>query len=312
MSKVKMLALFPEFLAMLARAIITLHMDICWRFIIWMISIISFPARALGALHRAKMMEGLLQEMQNELENLVWERKELEAQLQMAVKEHHLLDAMLAELEEEHDKAIVEIQFLESEVLKLKAENVQLRETQRKRLCEIGYGQTTDTPNMHDDMPYGISSLKRNMGSATLFEDLLMHKNAWVLRTGNKMQSKSIRLEDPLAPLILSSNLDSNEVMNQRREVAFYQSLFSMLLSIIVGMITWEAEDPCTPLIVALFTVVGMSMMSVLQFFSTIRNKAASDAVALLSFSWFLLGTLTYPILPRVHILCSLVLRFLY
>ncbi|KAA8521055.1 hypothetical protein F0562_011792 [Nyssa sinensis] len=78
------------------------------------------------------------------------------------------------------------------------------------------------------------------------------------------------------------------------------ESLFSAVLSLLVGMIIWEAEDPCMPLVVALFTVVGISLKSVVRFFSTIKNKPASDAVALLSFNWFILGTLTYPTLPRV------------
>ena len=73
-----------------------------------------------------------------------------------------------------------------------------------------------------------------------------------------------------------------------------------MVLSLLVGMIVWEAEDPCLPLVAALFTVVGMSLGSVIQFFSAIQNKPASDAVALLSFNWFVLGTLTSPSLPRL------------
>ena len=74
----------------------------------------------------------------------------------------------------------------------------------------------------------------------------------------------------------------------------------------------YEAKDPCIPLVVALFVVVGMSLKSVVHFLSTIKNKPASDAVALLSFNWFILGTLTYPTLPRVaRFLFPIVLGFL-
>ncbi|XP_062095712.1 uncharacterized protein LOC133801504 isoform X2 [Humulus lupulus] len=83
-----------------------------------------------------------------------------------------------------------------------------------------------------------------------------------------------------------------------RRGAAITQSLSSAVLSLLVGMIIWNAEDPCMPLVVALFTVVGMSLKTVVQFFSTIKNKPASDSVALLSLNWFILGTLTYPTLP--------------
>ncbi|XP_062095710.1 uncharacterized protein LOC133801504 isoform X1 [Humulus lupulus] len=90
----------------------------------------------------------------------------------------------------------------------------------------------------------------------------------------------------------------NNGVVDHRRGAAITQSLSSAVLSLLVGMIIWNAEDPCMPLVVALFTVVGMSLKTVVQFFSTIKNKPASDSVALLSLNWFILGTLTYPTLP--------------
>lgn len=57
-----------------------------------------------------------LHDMQIELENLAWDRKELQQHLQTAIKEHKLMELILAELEEEHDKAIAKIELLEGEV----------------------------------------------------------------------------------------------------------------------------------------------------------------------------------------------------
>ncbi|GAB4857967.1 hypothetical protein Ancab_015872 [Ancistrocladus abbreviatus] len=292
----------------LVRAILRLHMDICWRFIIGTASIISLPARALSALHSEKLMERHLQEMQIELENLVWDCKELEARLKIAVKEHHLMQSMLDELEDEHDKAITKLEQLEVEVQRLKAENLGLRENQGKGFCEIGYGQTTGIPDMHDKLSsWKLSDNRSNIA----IEDLLAQKGAPETRAGNKMATKPCALADPLTPLIFSSNVDPEEVLGQRKEVALQQSLFSALLSFLVGIVIWEAEDPCMPLVVALFTVVGMSLKSVVQFYSTIENKPASDAVALLSFNCFILGTLAYPTLPQVaQLLSPLVLRY--
>ncbi|KAM1084814.1 hypothetical protein ACFX13_023418 [Malus domestica] len=52
-----------------------------------------------------------------------------------------------------------------------------------------------------------------------------------------------------------------------------------------------------------------MSLKSVVQFFSTIKKRPASDAVALLSFNWFILGTLTT--LPKVaHTVVPVALNF--
>lgn len=152
-------------------------------------------------------------------------------------------------------------------------------------------------------IPSGISSWKSSYnGSGIFLQDPMMSKDTW----GDEREPKTKFLNfvkasiQPLNPEIFSRQLDMNEVLGQRREVAMSQSLFSAVLSLLVGMIIWEAEDPCLPLVVALFTVVGMSLKSVVELFSTIKNKPASDAVALLSFNWFVLGMLTYPALPRI------------
>lgn len=94
--------------------------------------------------------------------------------------------------------------------------------------------------------------------------------------------------------------LKNDDILSRQREIAWSRSVFSAMLSLVVGIIVWKAEDPCMPLVVALFIVVSMSLMSVVRCFSTIVYKPASEAVALLSFNWFVLGTLTYPTLPLV------------
>ncbi|XP_065017155.1 alkylated DNA repair protein ALKBH8 homolog [Musa acuminata AAA Group] len=59
-----------------------------------------------------------------------------------------------------------------------------------------------------------------------------------------------------------------------------------------------------------LFSVVGTSLGSVLEFFSTMRNRPASDAVALLSINWFILGTLSSRTLPVIaHMLAPSAIR---
>lgn len=81
---------------------------------------------------------------------------------------------------------------------------------------------------------------------------------------------------------------------------AIVQSMFSAGLSVLVGAIIWGSEDPCMPLVTALFIVVGMSLTSVVQFFSVVKNKPGPDAFALLSLNWFILGALTSPTLARI------------
>lgn len=309
----------------LVRAAICFHVNIFWRIVIWTVALISLPVRILTALQRERLLEMHLQEMQIDLENLMWDRKELEGRLKVATKEHRLMEMMLLELEEEHDKAIVKIELLESKVQDLKNENNRLKEIQGRRLLSLkGQDDTGNDQNSgitdNYGIPYGIPSWKSGYHERGLIlQDFMMHRDDWENESKSKTElpfpSKSGAEAAghiyPFTPGITFRNSNMNEVLDQRRDTALLQSLFSAILSLLVGMIIWEAEDPCMPLVVALYTVVGMSLKSVVQFFSTIKNKPASDAVALLSFNWFLLGTLTYPTLPRVaRMLAPLALSF--
>ncbi|KAG8382032.1 hypothetical protein BUALT_Bualt05G0034400 [Buddleja alternifolia] len=83
----------------------------------------------------------------------------------------------------------------------------------------------------------------------------------------------------------------AGNILTLRKEIARSRSLFSAILSLVVGMVVWKAENRCMPLVVALFTVVTVSLGSVIELFSNIDQKPASDAVALLSLNWFVLGT---------------------
>ncbi|CAL5359322.1 unnamed protein product [Camellia sinensis] len=267
-------------------------------------------------LTRERLLQMRLHELQIELENLVWNRKELEERLQMAIKECRMMEAMLTELEDDHDQAIVKIELLESELQDVIKENLRLKEIQGKRLrsfqSQVDAGKGNNRNNEVTDRygSYGMPSWKSSFdGSGVILEDLLIHKDAWEEEREHKADSldfmrTELKVSGPshaVPPGIsLSRNLNMNEVLGKRREVALSQSFFSAVLSLLVGMIIWEAEDPCMPLVVALFTVVAMSLKSVVQFFCTIKNKLASDAVALLSFNWFMLGTLAYPMLPKI------------
>lgn len=62
-------------------------------------------------------MEMHLQEMQDVLETIIWEKKQLKERLKTAIKDRRMMEVMLAELEEEHDQAIMKIESLESEVI---------------------------------------------------------------------------------------------------------------------------------------------------------------------------------------------------
>ncbi|XWS49421.1 hypothetical protein CRYUN_Cryun12cG0002200 [Craigia yunnanensis] len=297
----------------LAKAAVSFHVNMFWKAVIWTVALISLPIRVLTALQRERLLEQHLHEMQFELETLVWDRKELDDHLQAAVRERRIMESMLIELEEEQDMAVARIELLEGELQDLKDQNLRLKEIQGKAAWSFkGHDESNKSKGINtvDNhvIPYTIASwISSYKGSDISFQDLMMNKEIWK----GKSKSNAALLDflkagpapngsvQPFTPSVFP-NLDVNNVIEQRREIALSQTLFSAILSLSVGMIVWEAEDPCMPLVVALFTVVGMSFKSVIQFFFTIKNKHASDAVALLSFNWFILGTLSYPTLPRV------------
>lgn len=216
--------------------------------------------------------------------------------------------------------------FLQLQVLK--DENLRLKHIQGKGLWTIESKEEMGI-KLARDGDYGIPLIADSTvpprksglnGSGVILQDLLMDKDCWKDENkGKSGEPAMLKLGSeaahphPFPPRIISSNLVVSEVLDQRRGVALSQSLFSTILSLVVGMIIWEAEDPCMPLVIALFTVVGISLKSVVQFFSTIRNKPASEAVALLSFNCFILGTLTSPSFPTVaHMLSPPALRLAY
>ncbi|XP_077238660.1 uncharacterized protein LOC143879881 isoform X2 [Tasmannia lanceolata] len=299
----------------LVKTIINFHVDVCWRVLIWTVALISLPFRVLNALGRERQLEVHLNEMQIQLESLVWENKELEEQLQIAIKDRAIMETLLAEIEEEHDKAISQIDLLENELQDLKDENLQLSEMKGKDVWNFKAQDNIGGTNVSDSKSgiplvadYSAPPWKSGFdGSRAIIEDLLLHRDEWVDESRGihpnpvflKPGSKAAR-PYPFSPRVVSRNLMVDEALDRRRCIALSQSLFSTMLSLLVGIIIWEAEDTCMPLVVALFTVVGMSLKSVVQFFSTIEIRPASDAVALLSFNCFVLGMLTSPTLPTV------------
>ncbi|XP_042504835.1 uncharacterized protein LOC122081704 [Macadamia integrifolia] len=290
---------------LLVKAIIIFQVSICCKVMIWTIALISLPLRILNALHRERLLEAHLHELQYHFENLVWDKMEAEEMLQLALKDCRILETMLSELEEEHEKALAKIELLENELQDLKDENFRWNEVQGKGLWDFKPRDVpagcTDVLDVKDSIPletkYGVQSLKPGNGSGVILQELMMHRDAWEDEIKGKTQSPDF-LE--IGPRVVPTSLMVDEVLDHRKGVALSQSIFSAILSLLVGMIIWEAADPCIPLVVALFTVVGISLKSVVRFFSTINNSPASDAVALLSFNWFILGMLTYPALPRV------------
>ncbi|XP_057842773.2 uncharacterized protein LOC131052175 isoform X2 [Cryptomeria japonica] len=207
----------------------------------------------------------------------------------------------------------------EKEIREIEAENLRLREVEKRALLEAAAANNDEVSNMKEPNGNGIRKHLSNLegedwyGSelGDIFEKKGKILSDYLIDKGRSLPSYEKRTEgiDPLLESKMKSSghfsfpkkQEINDVViYQWRGAAIAQSTFSACLSLLVGMITWEAQDPCMPLVIALFIVVGMSLNSVVKFFSRIENRPGSDAVALLSFNWFILGTLASPTLPNV------------
>ncbi|GFQ06213.1 hypothetical protein PHJA_002765300 [Phtheirospermum japonicum] len=261
---------------------LNLHIIILWRLAIFAVAVLCFPIRAFTALYRERLLEMKLRRLKNEFENVLWDKKDLEDKLHVADKERKMMKTMLIELEEEHDEAIVKIETLEEEVRELKNEIQRLKEIQGKALWS--YKDLSKSSYKPDYINKNVKQLSKDP-----------HKDEihGPVNTGSKFYG-------PSQPYFNYSISSEGEILAEHRDVAISRSLFSAMLSLVVGIVVWEAKNPCMPLFAALFTVVTMSLTSVLRLFMRIEHKPASDVVALLSFNWFVLGTLSYPMLPRI------------
>ncbi|CAN6487022.1 unnamed protein product [Victoria cruziana] len=266
-----MAVIFVRELLNLAKVAWNTCLGLLWGLVDWFIYAVTLPVRVLTALRTEKKLEMHVQDLQRQLGCLLWVKDELEKSLQDTTDDKEVLEAMLGEVEEDNDKSIAKIRMLEKQVRNLQEENQRLgTEAMLKELAALG---------------------RENFSKAghTVFA-----------RNGSKP-------EQAYPTITASEKATTVQAFGRRRHAALSQSLFSSFLSVLVGIIVWEAEDPCRPLVIALFIVVVMSMRTVVQFFSTTENRPASEAVALLSFNWFILGTLAYPTLPSIaHLLSPL------
>ncbi|XP_048141160.1 LOW QUALITY PROTEIN: uncharacterized protein LOC115757183 [Rhodamnia argentea] len=289
----------------LIMAAISLHVNLCWKVILWMVALATLPFRILTSVQRERQLEVNLLAMQLELENLVWERRGLEEHYRKAVKEREVLEFILSELEDEHEKTMARLEVLEEELPRLKTENLQLKEIQGQELwnfrvqAESGNGLNGSRGD-HHDVPRGSPPSKFSYNGSSAFSSRAFDAPRFMGRGQEKYRLAAQLTKQHESWLLYSPDMEMSRALAQQREVALKRSLVSSVLSLMVSLTIWEAGDLCMPLVMALFTVVGMSLVSVVQLFSTIRNKPASDAVALLSLNWFMLGTLSYPTLPRV------------
>lgn len=235
------------------------------------LKLVSAPFRILTAIQRQSLLEGQLVELQLHIDHVVDKNRGLENLLLEVTKERQRVQEALELFALERKKAYERLKSREEELtvlsLKLEEAKVQLRAAQASLRA-----QKEECANRH-----GLQNILRNGGIET-----------------TQVESKGSATPDDG---FLVGKLE-DAMLLQGRGRAMASSLFSAALSTLVALIVWEAQDPCLPLVAALFTVVGVSLANVIHFFTKLQAKHGFDAIALISFNWFILGTLACPAFP--------------
>lgn len=235
------------------------------------------PIRIYNAMQKEDMMEIEMQEIQKLYMESEHRVRELEGELEQVLDDCKQYKDLLEDAETQNKAILKKYQLLQLRVLELEDESDHLKAHKERVLKGVHEGE---------------SELLQKKDMRNSF-----HLNGHI--NGDQLLDK--HTQDLTGKIILAHNmLVNNRARYEGRGAALSSSMFSFFLSLLVGAIAWQAQDPCIPLVVAVFMVVCMSLKTVAQFLLSIYNGPGFDAVALLSFNWFILGTLAYPVLPRL------------
>eukprot|EP00249_Psilotum_nudum_P011397 c23147_g1_i2 orf=526-1464(+) len=233
-----------------------------------LLKFISALLHLLTALQRQKLLEAQIHDIQIQLEESMQNNREMKRKLDLTLKDHTHIEELLSQADDKNIESNVKIQVLEIQVQELEAQRLALQLQQNrlsKAIHEMGVGEKN------------INCKVGRQDSHSRFKN---------------PSGKVVRMDQP-APM-------NEEALLHWRGVALASSIFSASLALLVAMVAWEAEDPCMPLVVALFIVVCVSLKSVMHLFLGVDKRPGFDAVALLSFNSFIMGTLAFPALPIV------------
>lgn len=220
----------------------------------------------MTVIRREKQLEAQIHRMQMHNSESEQRNKDLKHKLELTVLDRKRVKEFLKQAKSEQKVIIEKYQLLQVRVLKLEEQIVALK-AQENRMSKA----------FHDSKK--IFSQEKDVHC--------------VLPGGLHLPKSSIdQMERP--------RFVNQAATHEERGVVLHSSMFSILLSLLVGIIIWHSEDPCIPLVLALFIVVCLSLKTVMRFFLSIDYKPGLDALALLSFNWFILGTVAYPSLPRI------------
>eukprot|EP00249_Psilotum_nudum_P005156 c18622_g1_i1 orf=301-1272(+) len=264
------------------------YLSLCSHIYLFMLKVFSTPARLLTALQQEKLLEEQIHELQTQLVESMHNNRELKQKLDLALKDCKHTEKLLKVAEDEAAKSSDKIQILEMQVKEIEAQNRAFKVKKESSFADIIHETGAGGKDQNGKVEWQTSQSR--------FKYYSPHVHG---RNSSLPKLSIHRIENP--------------AFANDRGVALASSLFSASLALLVGIIAWEAQEPCMPLVIASFIVVCMSINNVAHFFASVDNRPGFDAVALLSFNWFILGTLASPALPNVaQFISPIVTRFSY
>ncbi|KAL2650942.1 hypothetical protein R1flu_019070 [Riccia fluitans] len=255
----------------------------------WAVRLIQAPSQLLTAPVRVRKIASELSELQAKYQSLQIVNLELEKKFELELHEHRQIQQKLqAAVNSEVNKATERSKLLKSRIKELEEQYVKLQERQRR-------------PSLTLDVHPAEKDVQVDFHSKSAVADMSPEG-----QTRKHSPHVAHKPTDEGATQIVPSRTfrhghhDKSYMLMDRhsRGVAFVSSLFSASLSVIVALIAWQAKDPCFPLVFALFTVVGMSCANVIRFLSGVSQRLGLDAIMLVSFNSFILGTLCTQFFP--------------
>lgn len=254
--------------------------------------ILLLPIRIYNAMRHEDTIEAQMQEIQKLHIKSEKRNRELECDLEQVIADCKQFKELLESAETGKKAILKKYHLLQLRVLELEEENDSLR-AQKERISK----------GVHEGKQTFLQ--QKDMGCNSLLEkhnDDKDHVRPLAIQMRNITGKMPLQLNFKQGSAVynVEKHFVSERVRHESRGAALSSSMFSVFLSMLVGMIVWQAQDPCIPLVIAVFMVVCMSLRTVVQFLLSIDNGPGFDAVALLSFNWFILGALAYPALPSI------------
>ncbi|XP_052140022.1 uncharacterized protein LOC127759842 isoform X2 [Oryza glaberrima] len=244
----------------LAVAAVKLPALLCCDAMLSTVAFLTFPLRLLAAVDRERKLDRLVGEMQRQMERLVWENRELEEKLGMALKESRAMEEILDEMEEEHDDAFARITLLETQLKALKLENMRLIEHRGKSMWDKKPPATA---------VHGGESLP---ASTSRPSNTRKRKD----REDEAEEAAAAQEEEGGGGVATEEDSEMSVQMRRGKAVARRRSLVSVGMAAAVGAVVWAADAPCLPLLAGLLATVGVSMCSVARFFLLLLRRRRS------------------------------------